>query len=96
MHIIKYLQEKRNLDIQDSILCFDGIMINKNKYDENIIPELEDLFNDLDINIKMSVKCMDLDNAILSKCDYNENKEYKYIFEIEKKIFKSKRELLLL
>ena len=60
-------------------------MINKNKYDENIIPELEDLFNDLDINIKMSVKCMDLDNAILSKCDYNENKEYKYIFEIEKK-----------
>lgn len=85
MHIIKYLQEKRNLDIQDSILCFDGIMINKNKYDENIIPELEDLFNDMDINIKMSVKNMDLDKAILSKCDYNENKEYKYIFEIEKK-----------
>ena len=84
-----YLQENRKMNIQDSILCFDGIMINKTKYDNDIIPELESLFDDMEINIKLSVKNIDLDSMILKKCDYNASIDYKYNCEIEKKYFDS-------
>ena len=39
MQIIKYLQDIKTLGIQDSILCFDDIMINKCKYYDEIIVE---------------------------------------------------------
>ena len=39
MQIIIYLQDIKTLGIQDSILCFNGIMINKCKYYDDIIVE---------------------------------------------------------
>lgn len=92
MNIIKYLQEKKKLDLQDSILCFDGLMINKNKYDNSFILELETLFEEMGIDIKLSVKNMDLDEFILKKGSYDNKKDYKYPPIIEKRFLNFKDE----
>lgn len=77
VRIIKFF-EKKEIDIQDSILCFDGLMINKDKFDTQFISELEKYFEDLEIYIKFSTKNMDLDKSILKLCQYSELKEYVY------------------
>jgi len=88
MHIIKYLQENKNLEIQDSILCFDGMMIKKNKFSNDLINELELYFRSLDIYLKFSIKSMDLDECILKKCDYNESKLYVFYPSYEQQFIK--------
>jgi hypothetical protein len=77
MHIINYIKSQ-NLEIQDSILCFDGLMINKEKYKNDFINELEKYFENLDISLKFSIKSMNLDEYILKKCNYDETKLYIY------------------
>lgn len=79
MHIIKYLKDNKNLDIQDSILCFDGLMINKELYKNEFIDDLKKYFEDLDISINFSTKPMDdLSKQVLKLCNYNNDKIYIY------------------
>lgn len=92
MHMIKYLQDEKKLDIQDSILCFDGLMLNKDKFNIDFLSELENMFSNMDIDIKLSVKKMELDEFILKKCNYNSSKEYKYVQVIEQKFLDFKDE----
>lgn len=78
MHIIEFFKFK-NIEIDDAILCFDGLMINKSFYSESLILELKKYFEDMDIYIKFSIKEMNLAEPILKLCKYNQNKQYKYI-----------------
>lgn len=57
MIIVEYLREKVG-DVSDSILCFDGIMIKREKFDISYLSDLESIFSDLDIPMKLSVKDM--------------------------------------
>lgn len=81
MIIIDYLQNDKKLDINDSILCFDGMMINKKKFDGIFLYEIEKKFQSVGINMKMSTKSMDLDEYILKLCKYKKDNKYYYPYE---------------
>ncbi len=81
MIIIKYLKDEKKLDINDSILCFDGLMINKEKFDKIFLYEIEKNFQSIGIDMKMSIKNMDLNKHILGLCKYDSNKKYYYPYE---------------
>lgn len=57
MTMLNYLKSKMD-DISGSILCFDGIMIRKDKFNESWIKDLEDLFVEMGLNLKFSIKAM--------------------------------------
>ena len=82
MLIVKYLKSK-DVDITDSILCFDGIMIRKDAYDSSYLADIEGIFSNLGINMKMSKKTMaPLD---LSEFGFNEHEQYKFVQESDVK-----------
>ncbi|RLN75929.1 hypothetical protein BBJ28_00015155, partial [Nothophytophthora sp. Chile5] len=56
MIISDHLRSKIGDKYYGSILCFDGIMIPKDCFSDLIIPELEAIFNMMDIPMKLSVK----------------------------------------
>jgi len=87
MIIINFLQDEKKIDIQDSILCFDGLMLNKKKFNIEFLKDIENIFYQMDIPIKMSIKKMNLDNDILKKCKYKKSNIYKYEKKIDKKDF---------
>jgi hypothetical protein len=57
MIIMDYLKEKVS-DVSDSILCFDGIMIRREKFHESFMADLETISAGLEIPMKLSVKAM--------------------------------------
>tara|TARA_R110000868_G_scaffold411584_1_gene705698 strand:+ start:1353 stop:3767 length:2415 start_codon:yes stop_codon:yes gene_type:complete len=87
MIIINFLQNDKEINIQDSILCFDGLMINKKKFNMDFLKDIENMFYQMEIPIKMSIKDMNLDNDILKKCKYKKSNNYKYEKKIDKKDF---------
>lgn len=88
MIIINFFHSKK-INLQDSILCFDGLMINKNKFKLSYLDDLKFKFENMGININMSIKNMDLDKKILSLCDYDDNNNYEYIPLIKPKVLDS-------
>jgi hypothetical protein len=73
--ILEYLKAK--IDISECILCFDGIMIRRELYNPLYIEELELIFSNLDIPIKLSEKNMT--SLDLGGLGYDADEEY--IFE---------------
>ncbi len=90
MIIVEYLKSK-DLNIQDSILCFDGIMLNKIKFTNSMLQDIQDLFKSIEgnckcpIDIKLSIKHMNLDKQILDRCNYINGVDYTYYKKIVKK-----------
>lgn len=66
IEIIEYLKKNINADeFSNIILCFDGVMIPKNCDASGIIKDLERMFRNMGIQIKLSIKTMeplDIDN----------------------------------
>ena len=85
MMVVNYLQSDKGLDVQDSILCFDGLMINKAKFKDEMVKDIERLFENNGIDIKMSVKDMDLDESVLAVKKYKASTDYKVEFAIDRK-----------
>jgi len=56
MMVLEYLKGK--ISIKNCILCFDGVMINRNLFDSSIIPDLEKIFGDMGLHIMFSTKSM--------------------------------------
>lgn len=79
--IYNYLENKYQDGINNSILCFDGMMILKKHFKKDYIYDLEQIFNNLGINIKLKVKEMEPIN--LHSMGYNSTK--KYIYSPDKK-----------
>lgn len=91
-HITSYFKSKlSNNDFNNCILCFDGIMVRKDLIDnKQTIKELEQLFLDIGIPIKMSVKAMNpIDLDIIG---YDKNIKYKLESLKKVKITKVKKE----
>lgn len=60
--IYKFLVDNNYINNNNAVLCFDGIMIEKNLYDNNLINKLEErIKNKFNIPLKFSVKDMNLD-----------------------------------
>lgn len=75
MIIFKFVEERIGDKAYNSILCYDGIMILKNFYDQEWKEELEEMFQDeYDIDIKLKVKEMHPLNLL--KYGFNEEEQY--------------------
>lgn len=74
--IYNYLENKNQDSINNSILCFDGIMVLKKQFKKEYIYDLEEIFNNLGINIKLKIKEMEPIN--LHSIGYNSSKKYIY------------------
>lgn len=77
MIIYNFLEKKMGCDIQQSVLCFDGIMIPADNYEDSFIMELEKIFVEWQIPIKLSVK--PFKPVDLEKYGFDESIEYTYI-----------------
>ena len=89
MIILEYLKTRVG-DVSDSILCFDGIMIRKEKFNESYLRELEQIFSDMGIDMKLSIKPFaPLD---LKQFGFDESKRYEYA---SKPLQTSNREICL-
>jgi hypothetical protein len=87
--ILEFLKSKQ-IDIQNSILCFDGLMLNKDFYNDSLLFELKKYFEDMDIYLNFSVKEMNLAESILNLCKYNEKKQYKFIPKYKQQFLEDK------
>ena len=76
MMIYNLLEKEVGNDIKNSILCFDGIMIDKKLYNPSFLDEIEFMFKSNGIDIKLSVKQMKSIN--LGEMGYTANRTYKY------------------
>ena len=75
--IINYLKEKiKPEQLKYSILCFDGIMLLKDSFKKEYLTDLEQIFNNIGINIKLSIKEMKPLN--LEVLGYNEQEKYTF------------------
>lgn len=74
MIIFNYLKSKLEDSIYNSILCYDGIMIPKEHWNEEYIGELEELISKDGMDIKLKVK--EMVPIDLSQYRYNANKVY--------------------
>lgn len=74
MVIFNYLKTKINDNVYNSILCFDGIMIPKQHFEESFIADLEQMLADDGLKIQLKVKEMTPIN--LSQFGYSSDVKY--------------------
>jgi len=85
-----YCCNKKVIIDNDCVLCFDGIMIRKDTYYNNLLIELqEEIFNKIGINIKLLNKEMDEDYLhLLQNIENNDDEYIRIKEEFEKTHFK--------
>jgi hypothetical protein len=72
-HVYNYMNEQGLIKNNDCVLCFDGIMINKNNYkDDKILIELKQLIkNKFDLDLTFEIKNLDsgynVDKVVVKK-----------------------------
>ncbi len=92
MEMTEYLKKHLNtVEFSNIILCFDGIMIPKNCDASGIIKDMEKMFKNMGIPIKLSIKTMEpLD---IESMGYDASNQYTVISDKDKDIILSKEVL---
>lgn len=85
MYIVHYLKKKLNQDeFNNIILCFDGLMIPKDSDASVFIDDIQKLFKNMGMDLKMSIKNMDSD-LNLDEWDYDSKIKYEVLSQKEAK-----------
>ena len=63
-----HLVDKKIINNNDCVLCFDGIMIKKDKYDEKILKELESVISN-ELKFKLQITKKEFDNHYLKELE---------------------------
>lgn len=73
MRVLDYLRT-HDVPVNECILCFDGVMIPIDSYDDSFLTDLEDLFESMGIDMKFSTK--PFKPVDLEAMGYDEDEEY--------------------